>query len=786
MTTDVRPTTAIDRNEWSRVIEAAQDPQQRDAVQRFLAQAELSAEVPRALDATVLAPRRADGATGEQCAYVLCNLGFASLVAGTKSAAEFAMACGRLAEELGPDTSDLALRRLFLAAKGELVTAAITDQPQYHWDSVAGRCCAYLREIDRHLDTLPPAAVESNAMAAYSFAGQCLARVDNAGAVEYYADAIAELVATSLRLASRLPETFASRMWHNLIPGTDAGMLFRQIGAIAERSLQSGDDSTAHATTGLEYVDGILEQDAKLSVADAERTLHLRAELLLRSGRHDEALEQAEALEKTSDLSVRSNAVAIIARCKGESGDPKAAAGCLVQAAPTSEQASETWRSTMIGDTSDGQWTGKGDALPTPRDLLRIWRLQAVAAADLQDVEGFLEAANRCAGFFIDSLMTERLAWVDRIHEATGDRDVSANRPVGKPDVDTVSPTVALDEILAQLGDRTALLQVVETERGLLTWVARMCDGEVSQYIAPNRPAGERLTELRRSWVRARPDPLRDAARNATEVADVFSRLMDELQRNWGELLQGLVEDEVTRLILVGDDLAELPLHATRTGTGNQYLIDLMQVSYVPSLSVLRACLARDRADAPERSGAGLCSLVDPDSDPAHAAALAAILGTIPCELLPPVSGSFWTDAATAKVLHMIVGASYNVRRPFESLLGPGWLDATFGLLVAELALARCEVVLNLHCQSPVPSPLRAPGFDLAALLLAAGAGSVLASTWATDDELASEFAQVFFARWVDGDPPSAAFQEALLRLRAKRPAVADFHWAGMRLVGAP
>ena len=78
------PTPEIDWDEWSRVVEAAQDPRHRGAVQKFLAQADLSAEVPAVLDEKVLAPRRSKGATGEECAYLLCNLGFDALVAGTK------------------------------------------------------------------------------------------------------------------------------------------------------------------------------------------------------------------------------------------------------------------------------------------------------------------------------------------------------------------------------------------------------------------------------------------------------------------------------------------------------------------------------------------------------------------------------------------------------------------------------------------------------------------------------------------------------------------------------
>ncbi len=81
---------------------------------------------------------------------------------------------------------------------------------------------------------------------------------------------------------------------------------------------------------------------------------------------------------------------------------------------------------------------------------------------------------------------------------------------------------------------------------------------------------------------------------------------------------------------------------------------------------------------------------------------------------------------------------------------------------------------------------LRAPGLDLAAVFLAAGARSVLASTWVADDGLASALTRMFFQHWVTGQAPAAAFRGALLDLRSEHPALADFQWAGMRLVGAP
>jgi len=749
------PTPEINWGEWSRVVEAAQDPRHRGAVQKFLAQADLSAEVPAALDEKVLAPRRSEGATGEECAYLLCNLGFDALVAGTKGSAEFAMACGRLVEQLGPDTPDLALRRLFLSAKGELLAAVLTDQPQLLWNNVAERCTAYLRTLDHHLDALPSESVESNATAAYSFAGQFLSRVHKMRAVEHYADEISQLVEIALGLSNRLPSAFASRMWSHLTPGTDAGVLFRQIGAVAERYLQIGEDSVDHATKGLRYIDEILSQYADRPAPDIERFLLIRAELLLLSGSHADACEQAEALESSSDPSVRTVAIVLKARCDLNTGKPESAAESLAQVAPTTDHALEEWRATWIGDTGDPYWTDSPDAFLMPTTSRDIWRLQAVAAADSKDMPAFLDAANRSTGLLADA--------VDE-------------------------PMPALQEIFEQLVDGAALVHVTNTQEGILTSVARKRDNDVSITIAPDRPNMKRLREAHKSWSRIYFDSLRHS-KGPLEVdaegAALFSGLMDEVRRIWGDLMQELVDDGVNQLILVGDDLADIPLHAMPTGSGNERLIDRVPVTYVPSIAALRACMSRTPIPESQRRGVALRSLIDAELVPADSAGdpIAAILDTRPGNLSPDAA-SFWTDVATTQVLHIIAHATHNARAPFDSLIGAGSLDLRVDELVAGLDLPQCELVSNIVCESTLPSALRAPGFDLSAVFLAAGARNVLASTWVVNDDLASKMAELFVKRWVSGDDPSAAFQRALRDLRAEP--LPDVCWAGMRLVGAP
>jgi CHAT domain-containing protein len=123
---------------------------------------------------------------------------------------------------------------------------------------------------------------------------------------------------------------------------------------------------------------------------------------------------------------------------------------------------------------------------------------------------------------------------------------------------------------------------------------------------------------------------------------------------------------------------------------------------------------------------------------------------------------------------------------PLASSLGVGEQEISVAQLIEGLDLPQCEIVSNLICESTLPSTLRAPGLDLSTIFLAAGARSVLASTWVVNDEIASEVAQLFFQHWVSGDVPAVAFQRALRELRDRHATLPDFYWAGMRLVGAP
>ena len=760
-----------DWNTWSRIVEAAQDPQYRDAVQQFLAQAELSAELPVALDEKLLAPRRAAGATGEQCAFVLCNLGFAALVAGTRAAADFAAGCGRQAKRLAPDSEDLALRCHFLFSKSALMAAALAGLPHVLWGDAADACADYLTAIDEHLELLPAEAVESNAMAAYSFAAQLLSRVERHRAIAHFTAAASRLVDVAFDLAGRLPAAFESRLWASVIPGTAADQYFRRVGALAHGALRHADDSVDHAGTGIAYADEIIARPQP--GADPGPIMRTRAELLLSSGRHDQAMEQLETLERLPDGTGKALAGLVRAGNLLTRGAPESAADMLARVAPTAGQALEHWNEVWLGDAGDGNWTSRSADFPLTEVDQEIWRLQAAAAAALDDMPAFLAAAGLSTGFLADAMFEDPSGWTGQ----------SATRAAVAP----VESTPLLDEVFDGLAEGTAMLLIVITGAGILTWVARKQDGEIRQETAPGRPDPNSLLAAHGDWCRAFFDFRQrdgDAAISRDECAGAFSRLMDEVDRLWGTLLGTLVDDGITQLVLVGDDLVNIPLHAAGVESGGDRLIDRVPVAFVPSLSALRHCNARAAVEADRRRGLELhCLAAAHSSSVAH---LADVLGADPVLVTGISDWPERDETAAASVLHLDARLTHIAGMPLQSVLGAGSLDLSIARLAGEPELTRCELVSGLATESVLPSMLRAPGFDLATVFLASGARSVLASTWQPDDDLAAEMTKTFFRQWVSGLAPAMAFQQSLRALRTGHLPLADFEWACMRLVGAP
>ena len=194
-----RPGQDIEQQRWQSVIEAALDPAERARVQSFLAAAPLSQETPAWLDQSLLAPRRAAGATSDECATVFANLGYAALNSPPNwGTVEFAMGCAEQIGLLAAADGDLALRRRFLAAKGTLFAAALSAQPHLVWNMAAGRCAEYCNALREQAPDQPPDIVLAHATAAFALTNQLLDHLQAIRAVRHYARDIEALVDAAL------------------------------------------------------------------------------------------------------------------------------------------------------------------------------------------------------------------------------------------------------------------------------------------------------------------------------------------------------------------------------------------------------------------------------------------------------------------------------------------------------------------------------------------------------------------------------------------------------------
>jgi hypothetical protein len=596
--------------------------------------------------------------------------------------------------------------------------------------------------------------------------------------------------------------------------GMDAGSYLRLIGAEAEAHLAIDLESPDHALRGLAYVDAVLPVAQTVPPRYGGLAILLRAELLFLLERYEESMRQADALPDEADQSHLEWRHGIDARCLLRLGQPQRAAETLRPDVPTVEQALAAWDANWLGRSAEGRPLTRLRGVSPLEDSQSDWRLMAAIAAANGDTAEALRWADRSSGFLADSLLADRAAWIGKLRERQSDiaeieltwdgksdvwsdltrpmrADVPpAPMPVERPAFAAIDAPLAVRAILSRLGAQTALVKILVTEEGVLTLAARLRDGEVDLEREPDMPDPRRLSSRHKAWFQFYRENLCGQDVSASVEAEgerVFAAMMEEVERLWGGLMSRLVESGITDLVFIGDDTIDTPLHAIRIGPGPTRLIERARVSYAPSLHALRVCLERPSRPPESRKGLDLRSLIDRNLESAdgEATQVAATLGTQRRDL-DPASADFWSELRKADILHVVAHGEHNQLLPLGSLLGTDWVNLGMGDLIADLDLPRCEIVANLACESAFPSVRRVPGLDFSTVFIAAGARSVLGSTWVVRDDVASAFCRLFFEAWASGAKSSVAFQQALDRLRRSQPALPAFDWAGLRLVGGP
>ncbi len=239
-------------------------------------------------------------------------------------------------------------------------------------------------------------------------------------------------------------------------------------------------------------------------------------------------------------------------------------------------------------------------------------------------------------------------------------------------------------------------------------------------------------------------------------------------------LLPVLRQLRTQRLILVPHRfLHRIPLHACPIDF-ETCLIDLYEVSYAPSLSILQRCASREK-----RRGDQLLLVENPTLDLQFSAYEALqvrhFASQFECETIkgPQATKERLLDTRPrCRVWHFIGHARFNATDPLDSGLVLGnrhrqdrWLS--LGEIFSELHIPAASLVVLSACESGVVQFGATDEFiGLSSGFLFAGADCVVSSLWKVDDLSTSLLMGRLYAELRRGQPVGVALRRAQLWLR--------------------
>ena len=255
------------------------------------------------------------------------------------------------------------------------------------------------------------------------------------------------------------------------------------------------------------------------------------------------------------------------------------------------------------------------------------------------------------------------------------------------------------------------------------------------------------------------------------------------LQALYKLLLEPLVSEISSPHILIvpHGPLHYLPFHAFHDGS--RYLIDRFEVTYAPSVSVLRYCVARPDVTDVSPLIVGVSDANAPMVD-TEVSALRNIFPEASILAEERANRMAFAQAAQgASFVHLATHAIYRQDNPmFSSFkLADGYVTAL------DLFSTNCQtnLVTLSGCQSGLAHV--AESDDMIGLIrgfLYAGARSLLMSLWTVSDESTVSLMDEFYKEWRTGATKAAAYRKAMRTVRLMYPN--PFHWAPFVLIGKP
>jgi CHAT domain-containing protein len=730
----------------------------------------------------------------ERLATVEMNLGLLHISRGEYGQALEALLASRaLCEELG------------LEQKRAAVDVDLTRAYQaLSLDAEAAEACGHASETFRRLD-LPfelATALLLSGQVAERRDDPATARRDLAEARALYArigNAVWETIATLAGL--RLAVAEAGR---HALPA-----LLAQAGAVAERLEALG--APEHAAAGRLLVADIQVRIGRVEAAraslrtavDLGRRLgadvvlyqaHLAEGLILEADAPDEAHASYEqAVEHLERLRARARAddlkLAVVGR--GESLYERIAR-LLLGPVATSRDACAPPQQRLVNTRARAafRWLERGksrglleDALaeqphtssPSPRlrrARERVGELRARLNVAYSSRYALDAPAARGAAAPVDDL--ERLE--RELSRATRELQILMRRD-GALDVTAL---VDVERLKAALDETTCLVEYVVLGEEIACFVVRREHFAVYRTIATREQVERALGWF---WFHIRKGTY--GAQFLRSNQRSLARSVGQALQQLGDLLLAPIAGALAtarHLVVVPHGLLHgVPIHALTYQGG--ILLDVATVSYAPSAAVFAATAARP-SPAVERPLIVAPEIADLPWVGEEARRIA--------EQLPRALVLAGPDATLERVrrearerdsLHLATHGVFRADNPTYSALelADGWLSV--GEL-AELSRGRSLVCLSA-CHTGMSGV--GPGDELLGLtraVLGAGAGALIASLWAANDDTAPAYMGAFYAGLRSGLGRAASLRAAALEMRTREPH--PYFWAPFILVGAP
>jgi len=343
-----------------------------------------------------------------------------------------------------------------------------------------------------------------------------------------------------------------------------------------------------------------------------------------------------------------------------------------------------------------------------------------------------------------------------------------------------VSALVDVDRVQAALDERTALLEYVILDDEIACFVIRR-DAFVVRRSLATRAAVEKAA----SWLWFH---IRKGAYGAEFLRTnqaTLARSVDQALGRLGEMLLAPLDDALAgadHVVVVPHSLLHgIPIHALTYGDGTLY--DVATVSYAPSAAVFAATTAQREmhVERPLIVAPDIADLPWVSDEARRVAALfpAATVLTGAAATLERVR----QEARGRDTLHLATHGVFRADNPTYSALelADGWLS------VGELGelSGGCALICLSACHTRMSGV--GPGDELLGLtraVLGAGAGALVASLWAANDDTAPAYMEALYAGLRAGRGRAASLRDAALLVRQHDPH--PYFWAPFILVGAP